>query len=243
MLTIFGVGGIGISNSSGLTQTIGGPTALGGSQTWATSGSGSNLTFNGANNLAGYTLTIDADSGTTVAVSTGSGDVISGSGSAIVKDGTGTLNFVGNVANTFDGGFTLNDGTVGIRNNASLGTGTITLAGGTLTATTTNDKVIANALAITGDTTISGAASVDYQFTSNSISNTGGSVAVVNTSGSGTVTTVGFTGSGFDLSNDFSLGDATELRVLNTSGTQTFSGQISGTGVVHQNAAGGTAVL
>lgn len=241
-LTINGVAGAGITNSSGVAHTFAPGIALGGSQTWSTSGAGSNLTFNRPVGLGGNALTIDADTGTTVSVSTGSGDVISGTG-AITKNGAGTLAFAGNVANTFSGGVTVNAGTVTFANNASFGTGTLTLAGGTVLSSGTGTRTLANDLAVTGDATIAGAASRHYVFSTNNITTSGGSLTIDNTSDSG-VGSVGFTGSGFDFASSVVFADANgELRLLNTSGTQTFSGVISGDGVVHRNAAGGTTVL
>ncbi|HWA84639.1 MAG TPA: autotransporter-associated beta strand repeat-containing protein, partial [Opitutus sp.] len=242
ILTIAGVGGAGITNSSGVTQTFAPGVAIGSSQTWTTSGAASNLTFSRTLDLAGYSLTVDSDGGTTVALSTGNGDIISGTGSAIVKNGAGTLSLQGNVANTFDGGFTLNDGTVSIGNNASLGTGTLTLAGGTLSAS--KDKVIANALDLTGAATISGTSGTDFNFQTSSISVAGGSLSIENADGAGAtaVATAGFSAAGSTLGFNIAIGSNAELDFLNPSGTVTFSGNLSGAGGVRQNS-GGTALL
>lgn len=56
--------------------------------------------------------------------------VISGSGGSLVKTGTGTLTLSGD--NLFDGGFTLNGGTVSAGHDNALGTGNLTVKSGTL---------------------------------------------------------------------------------------------------------------
>lgn len=74
----------------------------------------------------------NADSTTsTLTLNSGSfaGTIISGSGViGIVKNGSGTLALSGN--NTFTGGVVLNSGTLGIGNNSALGSGTLTVNGG-----------------------------------------------------------------------------------------------------------------
>jgi len=85
--------------------------------------------------------------------------VVNGSGSAITKTGAGTMTLSG--ANTFSGGVTLSAGklTLGVGSagafgnitSSAVGTGTLTLAGGTLLM---NSKTLSNALAITSSATI-----------------------------------------------------------------------------------------
>jgi autotransporter-associated beta strand protein len=243
-LTLGGVAGAGITNSSGLAQNFSPGVALAGTQTWSTSGSGSNLAFNRTVNLGGHALTLVADADTTIAMSTGSGDVISSSvaDGSIAKSGGGTVTF-GNVANTFDGGFTLNAGTATFANNAAFGTGLLTLNGGTLTSTGTGTRTLANDLRLGGEATIAGAGGRHYIFSTGNISTTGGSLTIAKTTGSG-VSSVGFSGADFTFSQPIVLADGTtELRLLNTGGTQTFSGTISGAGALVRDATGGTTVL
>ena len=213
-LTLSGVAGAGVTNSSGLAQNISAGIALAGTQTWSTSGSGSNLAFNRTIDLGGHALTIYADNDTTVAVSTGSGDVISSSvaDGSIAKNGGGTLTF-GSVANTFDGGFTLNAGNVTFANNASLGTGLLTLNGGTLTSNGSGTRTLANDLRLGGDATLAGAGGRHYIFSTGIVSTTGGSLTIDNTTDS-SVSSVGFSGDGFDFSRPIALADATPVNTL-----------------------------
>lgn len=240
-LTINGISGIGIDNQIAQIHTFNNPIVVGGSQTWQSTAAGGGLTFNSTINLSSFNLTFDPQTLTsTIALSTGAGDVISGTGS-MTKNGLGAVT-LGNVANTFSGGFTLNLGTVSIANNASLGTGTVTLSGGTLTPTA--DLTLANNLTINDNTTISAANNVDLIFSSSTISaSAGNTLTINNSSGAGTMS-VGFSGSGFNFASGINLNNAfSQFRGLNTAGTQTFSGPISGAGTVLRNAAGGTTVL
>ena len=227
VLGLAGSGGFGVSNTSTRTHTFAMPFALGGDQSWESAGAGAGgLTFNGAVDLGAFALTISAAGGNTVALSTGAGDVISGAGS-LAKTGAGTLT-LGGVANTHGGGTTISDGLVTFGHNASFGTGTLTLAGGNLR--TTADRTLANALVLSGPVTFSGAAGVDMVFSSTSVSGSG-TVTVDSTSASGTAMSLGFSGAGISFASDFVLADTiTQLRSRNTTGTQVFSGTISGAG-------------
>jgi fibronectin-binding autotransporter adhesin len=66
------------------------------------------------------------------------------------KTGAGTLILRG--SNSYTGGTTLAEGTLGIRNSNALGTGTLTINGGTLGALVTN-RTLTNAVAIGGNFT------------------------------------------------------------------------------------------
>jgi autotransporter-associated beta strand protein len=161
---------------------------------------------------------------------------------AITKAGAGTLTF-GNVANTFDGGLTVNAGVVAFANNAAFGTGTLTLAGGTVTSGGTGMRTLANDLILGGNVALAGADGRHYVFASSNVVGSAGTLTIDNTGDSG-VASVGFSGAGFTVSSAFAFADAfAELRLLNPTGTQTFAGPISGSGVVRRNAAGGTTIL
>ncbi len=239
-LTLAGVGGHGILNGSALTHTFAPAVALAGDQIWESSGAGAGgLTFNGAVSLGSYALTITSATGKTISLGTGTGDTISGTGS-LTKTGAGTLS-LGAIAHTFSGGANLSAGLVTIGHNASFGTGALTLAGGELRFS--GDRTLANALAVSGPVTISGAAAADLVFSSASVSGSG-TITVDSTSASGTATTLGLSGAGVTLASAVVLVDAhTQLRGANTSGTQVFSGLVSGAGQIVRLSAGGTTDL
>ncbi|MCL4207851.1 MAG: autotransporter-associated beta strand repeat-containing protein, partial [Pirellulaceae bacterium] len=101
-----------------------------------TTASGQNITIQGSSNL-----TVGDANSTTIA------GVISGSGS-LTKQGAGTVTLTS--GNTFTGGVTLSAGTLDIQNNSALGTGTFTIAGGTI-QTTSGARQLGNAVVISGD--------------------------------------------------------------------------------------------
>ncbi len=102
-------------------------------QTSASQGS-SHLTFSSAIDLNGADRTIVVNNGTTgSAKATLSGIISNSSGTAgLIKEGYGTL--ILSVANTYNGGTTLQTGTLQLGNNASLGatSGTLTVNGGVI---------------------------------------------------------------------------------------------------------------
>jgi fibronectin-binding autotransporter adhesin len=145
VLTLNGVGGIGIDNTVNKTDTFSVGLALGSSQTWqATNSSGGGMTITGGVNLGAYTLTINPqNAANTFTINS----TISGTGS-VVKNGAGLLVLGG--TNTYGGTTTLNGGTVQIAADAALGTapaapsaGELVFNGGTL-ATTTSFTLNAN---------------------------------------------------------------------------------------------------
>ena len=76
-------------------------------------------------NLGTRTLTVGSD------YSTDFSGTIQGTGS-LVKQGSSTLNLFGD--STYSGGTTLNAGTLGLGSNSALGTGTVTITGGSIRA-------------------------------------------------------------------------------------------------------------
>jgi len=89
------------------------------------------------------------------------GGVIDGAGGGLVKAGANVLTLTG--ANTFDSGVTLNAGTLAVGDNSALGSGDLTVNGGTLDAsagglTPANNVVVGGDFAFAGsnDLTLSG---------------------------------------------------------------------------------------
>ncbi len=103
------------------------------------------LTLNGDLATGGNTVTFD---GTGDTIATGA---ITGSGDLIKNDG-GSLTLSG--ASTYTGGTALNNGTLNADAATALGSGTVTLAGGTLAST--NGTTIGNTITLTGDAAMSG---------------------------------------------------------------------------------------
>lgn len=172
------------------------------------------MDFTGTVDLGGATRTItlatDADSAWAGVVSNGD----------MIKDGAGTL--VLKAANTYAGGTVLNAGTLGVEDNASLGTGGLTINAGTLRSDD-NQPTLANTIAVNGDFTISGNPTPDSGATSVDLTLTGsvnltGAVRTI-TVNAGTLTDVEFSG----VISNGSLTKA-GLGTMVLSGTNTYTG-------------------
>ena len=139
ILTIDGLGitgtGILIDNASAFTLTITARIGVDASQTW-TNNSGNLFTVSGATLSLGEnnTLTVNGTGNTLIsAVTDGAG----GMGSAIIKDGSGTLTITAN--NSYSGGTTVNGGTLLVNGRGDLGDGNVTVNNsGTLGGNTTS---------------------------------------------------------------------------------------------------------
>jgi autotransporter-associated beta strand protein len=148
---------------------------------------------------------------------------------------------LGSGSNTYSGGTTISGGIVVPSGNSSFGTGVLVLSSGGIRST--SDRTFANPLNITGNFTLSGNSGVDYTFTTTSMTGSG-SLTIDNLTNSGTSTTLGFTGAGLNITGNINLVDsATQLRSANTTGTQTFSGQLSGAGSFIRQTSGGITLL
>jgi autotransporter-associated beta strand protein len=112
----------------------------------AISGSGNLVLSNNAGSPAAVALTVGANNAST----TYSG-VLSGTGS-LVKSGTGALTLSG--ANTHTGGTTVNAGTLLIGHASALGSGALTLGGGTLASSSSAARTLSQSVAIDGDVTL-----------------------------------------------------------------------------------------
>ncbi len=111
--------GAAIADSSAVTVSSGATLSLSASETIGS------LAGAGAVTLGAKTLTAGGDN-----TSTTFSGVLSGTGGALSKTGSGTLTLSG--INTFTGGTTITSGKVIVTNDSSIGSGTVTLNGGTL---------------------------------------------------------------------------------------------------------------
>ncbi len=102
------------------------------------------LTLGGTIALGSNDILFDGTGATTA------GGAISGTGS-LTKNDAGTIAL--NAANTYSGGTVLNSGTISTNNNTGLGSGALTLAGGTVTSTASN--TLANTTTLTGNAGLS----------------------------------------------------------------------------------------
>ncbi len=130
------VGNVTVSDNQTVTVTNGGSLTLGGVRTFDI-GTGATLTWTGQ----------------------GQSIAVGNEGAGIVKNGTGILNWgagpgSGSVAR-FDGGFTLNAGTIIVSGKYAFGTGVLTINGGTIQSSGGNSYVSAS-LAIGGNFTFAG---------------------------------------------------------------------------------------
>jgi len=207
------IGTGGITTGTGAV-TIGSATALqnvnvalGGSQTW---------------NVGAGGLTVT--------------NVVSGSGAALTKSGTGTLTL--SSANTYSGGTTISAGTIVVGNASGLGTGSLTMNGGTFkngtTSNITNNIVIGSGSnTITENTTqnftltgaLSGAGNVTF-------GGGGGNASIrlgfsSNTMTSGTITLSSVTTGVARLNNTASSSAAVDWVISGATGTA--SSEVSGT--------------
>jgi len=212
---IFTIAGGTIDNTSGAAITL----STANSKSW-----NGDFTFNGSNDLdlgaggiamnASRQVTVNA-SNFTVSSS------ISGIGSTLTKAGAGTLTLSG--ANTYGGGMTMNAGTLNINNAAAVGTGTLTIAGGTIDNTSGAPMTLNNNVqAWNGDFTFTGTGDIDLGT---------GAVAMSATrqvtANGGTLTVGGIIGDG---------GGAFGLTKAGAAGTLTLSGANTYTGTTTVNA-------
>lgn len=139
-------------------------------------------------------------------VANGSNIIASGS---LLKTGTGVLTMEGNVANTFAGGATIQEGTIKIQHGGSLGTGRITLQGGGTLAADADNLTLGNLMTLNGGTIDTTNRIVTNTTTFNGIISGSGGVTIAST-GDTSATGGGKTGLGvrFNAENTFT-GDIT----------------------------------
>ena len=97
-------------------------------------------------------------------------------GRTLTKTGVGTLKL--STANSFSGGLTLSSGELALGDNGAAGTGTLSLAGGTLRADLT-PRTISNPLTLAGNVILGGA--LDLTFTGATLLNGNRTITVSNT--------------------------------------------------------------
>lgn len=138
-----------------------------------------------------------------------------GNPAGLVKGGAGVLRLPN--ANSYDGGTTINGGTIAVGNNGALGAGLVTLAGGGLSADG-GARSLSNNVVITGAASISG---------SNNLNLTG---SVTNSSATQTITTSLTGGAVFQIAGTLYLSEsAAAARTLQIfgSGDRLISGVIA----------------
>jgi autotransporter-associated beta strand protein len=150
----FGTGGLTINggalgNTSGSPKNISNPITINGNFTFSGE---ANLIASAASVVFGISPTITVTANTLSLVGAIAGNF------SITKDGNGALSLGG--TNTYNGGVTLNAGQLNINNNSALGTGTLTIAGGTINNTSGAARTITNAINLNADTTFVGTSSL-----------------------------------------------------------------------------------
>ena len=170
------------------------------------SGTGGRILMRGG---SGLTLTIDQSTDTTYSGVLQDGDT--NRKGSLVKDGSGTLTLDG--ANTYTGGTTINAGTLRFGNTGALGTGTLTLSGGTLDDHTGSNATYGLSAIVVSDAT---------------------STAIINTNGGDTK--LGGAVSGAGTLNFGGSGDGqVDSTVRLTGGLSGFTGTITHDNVVAGN--------
>ena len=246
----------GVTNSSAFAHVINNHLTL--ARDLAFMASSNSLTFGGNVTNGGYLLSLGGSG--SIALS----GIVSGNG-GLSKSGAGTASLA--AVSTYHGPTTLAGGTVQLSATATFGggAGTLNWAGGGITLSATRDTtngVIPNPILMTADTVIqntttAGSGTRNFPFGADSIQTAGGTLTVRNVALANTNTmNLRFQGSGFTFSRPIVLdnsqaadpnSNATQLDFYNTSGTQGFSGVISGSGRIRRGvlfgSAAGTTIL
>ncbi len=126
-----------LSSDSGTTRTLSVAVVYGGDVTLGDATDTGALTLSGAQDLGGATRAV------TVASDVAISGVVSNGG--LTKAGNGTLELSG--ANTYSSGTTIQAGVVRANDNSALGTGSVTVSGGSLDI---NGRTLANAITLSG---------------------------------------------------------------------------------------------
>jgi autotransporter-associated beta strand protein len=222
-----GFSGIAVSQTRGIANhTVNSNLSLANDITVRNTSSGS-LTLGGTVALGANDIVFDGSGAITA---TG---IVSGTGT-LTKNDAGTLTL--NAANTYSGGTTLNAGTISTNSNTGLGTGALTLAGGTVVSTASN--TLANTTTLTGNAglsnlTLSGNLTQSGGNRTLTLNNAtvSGNVALSESGTGRTLTVYTDTGSSSTLSGVISNGGAGAGGLTKTgAGTLTLSGANTYTG-------------
>jgi len=174
---------------------------------------GSTVTITSTQTLTlGGVRTFDIGAGSTLTwTSQGQSTAAGNEGAGVIKTGDGTLDWgAGPGTNSrFNGGFTVNSGTVIVSGANSFGTGTLTINGGTIQSSNTTAVTVANAVVFGGNVALS-------NFSGNGSVTWSGSVNL----GGGVRTITNNATSGRSFSGTISNGGL----VFNGTGTTTLSG-------------------
>jgi len=201
------------------------------------------LTLNGSNINSNSTGTISNG---------GSGGTL-----AIIKDGTGEWNIASN--NSFSGGVTLQQGTLGFAQAAgSFGTGTLTINRGTLQSrNVTAAAAFTNAIVVGGDFSVKDASSNSYSTTFSGTMDLGGATRTITANQvgspsafifSGVISNGGLTKAGTDTltlsgANTYTGDTTVSTGTLLLAGTSQTSFAIGANGTNNQILGGGTLTL
>jgi fibronectin-binding autotransporter adhesin len=175
-----------------------------------------------------------------------------GTDRSVTKAGSGVLQ-LSNAANTYNGNTTILAGRLDVDGDGSLGTGagTVNLSGGALNAAASRTVAVPNGVNVTADsaiTTTSNAASVAFELSGN-FSGSAGTLTFRNdgANDAGDTFRPALAGSGVNFNRPIVVDNGatgkTELNLTNASGTQEFSGDISGSGSVVRSGPGGASIL
>ncbi len=213
------------------------------------------ILFNGPITLKNGTRTITVN-GT---ANLGLGGVVDDEGATrgIIKNGSGNLSLP-NAANTYTGNTTINQGSISVDGDGSVGngTGTLILNGGTFNASanhsTSSGAPTPNPVNVTASSSITcsaAAATPIFEFTGPVTGTAGQTLTFQDNSATATLFKPRFSGGNFTFDSNISLLTGTgalaatvQFESFNTTGTtQTYTGVISGPGSYNRSAsAGGT---
>jgi autotransporter-associated beta strand protein len=233
----------GTLEDDGSTRNVANSVILGGNVTFSSTGSGSVIFTNEVTTPAASTTTItnpSANTTLTVNNNTEFQQVISGSGKAITKAGSGTLTFT--AVNTYNGGTTVNAGTLTVTSTGGLASGSNLTVGASGTTNFAQLSQTLGTLSNSGITTLNGAAAQSLTAPTltgsgdlNLGSNVGTTLTAANGTYSGTIDQTGFlvkNGSGADTltltsgASTYTAGTMLNAGTLGLGASSTVSGGV-----------------